>query len=142
MMTGRLILLSGLAALAFALPACNREVEEPEVVFVDPRVARIDRLDIGRSPGGWIVTAHVRDQRGMVEALTFDEVDSQAGVKVYDLVRTDTERLAPGLGDLSSQTGVAAIFIRDAELEGVASIEVRAEGGSSIVVVPQRAIVE
>jgi len=142
MIARRLILLSGLAATALTLTACNRDVVEPEEVFVDPRVAQIDRLDIGRSPGGWIVTAHARDQRGLVERMEFEPVETEGEVKSYDLVSTVTEFVAPNLGTLTPQSGVAALFIPDADLDGIIAIEVRAVNGSQTISVPQRAVAQ
>ncbi|SOH93530.1 hypothetical protein SAMN06273572_102207 [Monaibacterium marinum] len=138
----RLITMSGLAIMAtLTLAACNREeVEaEPEVVVEpDMRVAQIDRLDIGRSPGGWIVTAHARDERGVIERMHFSEGERTDDVLSYDLESAITEIPAQGLGRLMPQAGLAAEFIPDAELDGVMVIEVNALNGSQRITVPQR----
>lgn len=143
-MTGRrLIAIGGLAVLAtLGLTACNRDVAQPEVVVVDPRVAQVDSLDIGRSPGGWIVTARARDPRGSVERLSFAPVQGSGGVLRFDLIGTLTERMAPGLGTPQEQSALAAVFIPDADLVGIAAIEVRATNGSLTIAVPQRIVAE
>ena len=135
MIARRIVLMTGLALLA----ACTRGPEVPEAVIEDPRVAVVETVELGRSPGGWIVTARASDPRGTVERLSFTPAGTQDGVLRFNLHGTVTETPAPGLGAMSAQAGLAAMFVPDADLAGIGAIEVRGARGSARAAIPLRA---
>ena len=137
-MPARLI---GALICVVALVACSEE-EVPQVTYADPRVEVVAGVELGRSPGGWILSARAADARGTVERLSFEPAGRSGSVLRFNLLGAVTEQVAPGLVPTGGQSTLAALFVPDATLAGITTIEVRGANGSASVAVPVRVAAE
>ncbi|WP_316014020.1 hypothetical protein [Roseobacter sp. HKCCA0434] len=131
MLDRRFVLLT-LAALPLA--AC---APEPEPVFVreDSRVAAVSDVSLGRSPGGYILTARATDMRGVAQRTRLKPAGRRGDVLIFDVI----SNLAPreDVPGAVPQQGMTAGFIPDADLAGINTIELRTTGNSVLVPVPR-----